>query len=66
MKSLFINLPVVLAGANDFPPFDPTHCHCQTKTEISGTCHEVWISISNTIKTMADPGQGTYKIYEEV
>ena len=53
------------AGKGDFPKFDSFHAHCQLSSEVTGTCAEVWTALDNTLKTMADPAQGTYKVKED-
>ena len=53
------------ASASDFPKLDLLHAHCEMQTQITGTCDEVWKTIDNTLKTMADPAQGTYRFKED-
>ena len=53
------------ASAADFPKFDLLHAHCQMQTQVQGTCDEVWTAIDNTLKTMADPANGTYRLKED-
>lgn len=67
MKSILIATFIALTSASkaDFPKFDTFHADCSLTTNIEGTCDEVYAALSKTVKTMADPAQGTYKVQEE-
>ena len=63
MKYILATLAVAVASA--FPAFDGFHCHCLMKTTFTGNCNDTYTALDNTIKTMVDPGNGTYAIVEE-
>ena len=63
---LLTTLFFLISGkSSDFPKFDLFHANCEMSTTITGSCDDVWKALSTTIKTMADPAQGTYKLKEE-
>ena len=49
-----------------FPGFDAFHEHCQLTTTLHASCSETWDRLELTVRTMADPAQGTIELAQEL